>query len=118
MSHFAPIQRAHGTDTSKSAITFRFRRLTNLYLALAIRNMLRMSPMFLQQLASRLRAARAAADVTQEQAAEAVGASTSSIANYEHGTTEVSASTLHALAAFYGVSADWLLSGARMSHRA
>ncbi len=74
--------------------------------------------MFLQNLASRLRAARAAADVTQEHAAEHAQCSVRSIAHYEHATAEVGAETLYRLAVLYRVSADWLLHGRTpMPHR-
>ena len=80
--------------------------------------MVRLSLMFLTHLAARLRAARAAASLTQETAADAAHVSASSLANYEHGRAEIGASTLWQLASIYAVSADWLLTGSTpMPHR-
>ena len=77
----------------------------------ATRKMLGISPMMLMALAARLRAARAAAGFTQEQAAEHARCSVSSLANYERGTTEIGARCLTSLALLYAVSPAWLLTG-------
>jgi len=74
--------------------------------------------MSLKGLASRLRAARAAADLTQGNVAAALGYHVATIANWERGRAEPCASDLARLAALYRVSVDWLLTGAsRLPHR-
>ncbi len=73
--------------------------------------------MSLVGLAERLRAARAAATLTQGAVASALGYTPPTVANYEHGRTLPDAADLLRLATLYRVSADWLLVGARMSCR-
>lgn len=66
----------------------------------------------------RLRAARAAAGLTQEQVGRALGVSAQTIANWEHGRTSPSTADVARLAALYRVSCDWLLTGKpRLAHR-
>jgi transcriptional regulator with XRE-family HTH domain len=74
--------------------------------------------MTLKGLADRLRAARAAADLTQGAVASALGYVPETIANWERNRAEPSASDLARLAVLYRVSVDWLLTGEpRMPHR-
>jgi len=74
--------------------------------------------MALKGFAERLRAARAAADMTQGNVASALGYTPQTVANWERDRTEPCATDLARLAAVYRVSADWLLTGAaRMPHR-
>ena len=74
--------------------------------------------MSLAGFAERLRAARAAADLTQIAVSAALGYTPATIANWEHGRTEPSATDLARLAALYRVSLDWLLTGrAHLEHR-
>lgn len=74
--------------------------------------------MTLQGFAERLRAARAAADMTQGTVASALGYTAQTIANWERDRTEPCATDLARLAALYRVTADWLLTGrARLPHR-
>lgn len=69
-------------------------------------------------LPERLRAARAAADITQGDVAEALGCSPNTIANWEKDRSTPCAPDLVKLIRLYGVSADWLLTGiARLPHR-
>ena len=62
-------------------------------------------------LASRLRQARLLRGMSLEGAADALDTSTTSIWRYEAGQRRPSGPTLHALAALYGRSVDWLLGG-------
>jgi transcriptional regulator with XRE-family HTH domain len=74
--------------------------------------------MALKGLAERLRAARAAASLTQAQVAAALGYQPTTIANWDRGRAEPCATDLSRLATLYQVSADWLLTGqARLRHR-
>lgn len=74
--------------------------------------------MSLQGFAERLRAARAAAALTQGTVAAALGYSETTIANWEHDRSQPSPEDLARLVTLYRVSADWLLSGApRLPHR-
>jgi len=76
------------------------------------------SLMALQGFAERLRAARAAASLTQEQVASALGYQATTIGNWDRARTEPCATDLARLATLYRVSADWLLTGqARLPHR-
>lgn len=72
----------------------------------------------LQGLAARLRAARAAADLTQVAVAAVFGYTPPTIANWERARTEPSLADVGRLATLYCVSCDWLLTGrARLPHR-
>lgn len=74
--------------------------------------------MALQGLGDRLRAARAAANLTQGTVASVFGYVPETIANWERERTEPSASDLARLATLYHVSVDWLSTGnPRMPHR-
>lgn len=74
--------------------------------------------MTLQGFAERLRAARAAAGLTQSAVANAFGYTSQTIANWERERTEPCATDLARLAALYRVTADWLLTGRpRLPHR-
>ncbi len=68
-------------------------------------------------LAERLRAARAAAKLTQGAVSSALGYTPPTIANWEHARSEPGATDLVRLASLYRVCVDWLLTGARMRHR-
>jgi transcriptional regulator with XRE-family HTH domain len=73
--------------------------------------------MVLQGLSGRLRAARAAADLTQGAVASVLGYVPATVANWERGRTEPGASDLARLAVLYHVSVDWILTGTpRMPH--
>jgi len=65
----------------------------------------------LDGLAGRLRAARAAADLTQTQIATALDCSKQTISHWEHGRAQPCGSDLARLARIYVVSVDWLLTG-------
>lgn len=68
--------------------------------------------------AERLRAARAAANLTQIQVAAALGYRATTIANWERERTEPCATDIARLAALYRVTADWLLTGRpHLEHR-
>ena len=73
--------------------------------------------MSLKGLAERLRAARAAANLTQCTVANTLGYKAPTVANWEHDRAEPCATDLLRLATLYRVSVDWLLTGARMVHR-
>jgi len=60
---------------------------------------------------ARLRAARAAARLTQGAVARQLHVGTATIANYEAERTAPSLPALGALAVLYGVSCDWLVTG-------
>ena len=59
----------------------------------------------------KLKALRQDAGLTQVDAAEAVGIGRSTLASIESGNDPAGRDTLAALATFYKVSVDWLLSG-------
>lgn len=63
----------------------------------------------LEQIARRLRMARASLGITQMQAAERAGISQSLLSLYEHGKRDMLYSALKSLAIEYHVSADWLV---------
>ena len=64
-----------------------------------------------EALASRLRQARLLKDMSIEGVADALDTSTTSIWRYEAGQRRPSGPTLHALAALYGRSVNWLQGG-------
>ena len=72
--------------------------------------------MIVSDLASRLRAARAAADISQTALSEALECSPATVANWEAGRTEPVASQLQQIAELCHVSVDWLLSGGPLPH--
>jgi len=61
------------------------------------------------QLPERLRAARAAAQLSQEKVAEKIGVTAQTVASWEQGRTTPNATDLARLATVYAVSSDWLL---------
>jgi transcriptional regulator with XRE-family HTH domain len=74
--------------------------------------------MVLQGLATRLRMARAAANLTQFAVAQALGYTSTTVANWERSRTEPCSTDLTRLASLYRVSVDWLLTGSpRLPHR-
>lgn len=62
----------------------------------------------LEGLGERLREARTAAGVTQEQLAEAIGVSRPAVSQYEHGEMRPGLDTLERAAHHLGVRAGWL----------
>lgn len=64
--------------------------------------------MDLYELARRLRMARAAAGMTQAEAARAASISQSALSLYEKARRQPLATTVKRLAVAYGVSTDWL----------
>lgn len=73
--------------------------------------------MFVEGLGERLRAARAAANFTQVYVAARLKCHSATLANWERGRAEPSATDLSRLATLYDVSADWLLTGSPLKHR-
>ena len=57
----------------------------------------------------RLRLLRAHADVTQAEAAEALGISQQSLSGIENGVTKIDVTTLANICNYYGVSSDYIL---------
>lgn len=70
-----------------------------------------------RDLPERLRAARAAADITQALLGRTLGLTESTIANWERGRSEPGAGDLAGLARALRVSVDWLLTGSPLPHR-
>lgn len=62
--------------------------------------------------ASRLRAARLMAGLSQEKAAEHIGLTFQQVQKYEKGTNRVSAGCMASLCKLYGVPVAWLFEGA------
>lgn len=60
-------------------------------------------------LAASLRANRAAARLTQQEVANAIGTSKESVSNWENGDNAINVDALVKLADFYGVSVDALV---------
>ena len=67
--------------------------------------------MKLPGLPKRLRACRAAADLTQEAVANVLGVTPDTISNYERGRTEPSLADIVRIARLYGVSVEHLVAG-------
>lgn len=67
--------------------------------------------MSLGSLSKRLRVARWEVDLTQVEVATALGCAPRTVASWERGHTEPSASALEALSRLFGVSVDVLLRG-------
>lgn len=62
-------------------------------------------------LPGRLRGLRLSSGFTLEEVGEFIGCSRESLRNYESGKYVPNVVVLYTLAAFYGVSVDWLLTG-------
>ena len=62
-------------------------------------------------LGERLHEARLSCEMSQEDVAEAIGVQPTTISDYELDAQDPSIKALVALAALYGVSTDWLLTG-------
>ena len=63
------------------------------------------------QLGKRLRQARVAVELRQEQVAEAIGSHAVTISKYERGVQDPNTDLLREMSRLYGVSVDWVLSG-------
>ena len=73
--------------------------------------------MLIEGFSERLRAARAAAQLTQQFISDELKCTSATIANWEHDRAVPGSDDLARLATLYHVSADWLLTGKRMPHR-
>jgi len=60
---------------------------------------------------ARLRQVRTILNLTQQELAEALGVTVTSIRRYEYGTTQISKKTAFALKGLFGVNPTWLLTG-------
>lgn len=69
-----------------------------------------------RHVATRLRAARLQAKLSQEEAGEKLGVTFQQIQKYENGHNRISASTLYHLAALYGVELAWFFDGAEKTN--
>ena len=63
------------------------------------------------ELGRRLKEARNAAELSQEQVAEVIGSHVVTVSKYERGVQDPNTELLREMARLYGVSVDWLLTG-------
>lgn len=65
-----------------------------------------------KHVSNRLKAARVASNLSQEEAGDRINVSFQQVQKYEHGTNRISAGKMAMLANLYGVSIEWLFDGA------